>query len=93
MLRPTPPRPTKAKAKVKKGLPKRLNRPGYLASKARYRSERRREKNRANRIVKAALRSKDPRKVAMAQASKSKRINNIDWTLSYVKKALNRRGL
>jgi hypothetical protein len=74
----------KKRNRDRKGLPKRLNRPGYLARKARYLSERRREKNRARRIVKDALRSSNPKKVAIAQARSSADVRGVNWTLLYV---------
>ena len=83
----------KKRGRGKKGLPKRLNRPGYLAQKARYLSERRREKNRARRIVRDALRSSNPRKVAIAQAKASAEVNGINWTLEHVESQLKRRGV
>jgi len=85
--------PAPKRARSKKGLPKRLSRPGYLAQKARYNSEHRREKNRAGRIVRDALRSKDPRGIAVRQAKLSRHVNGIDWTVSFVEKILNRKGL
>jgi len=87
------PTPKKGTRNKKKGLPKRISRPGYQASRARYTSSHRREKNKAARIVRDALRSGDPRRVAVAQARKSRPIRGMDFVLSYVEKELNRKGL
>ena len=83
----------KKKGRGKKGLPKRLSRPGYLARKVRYLTERRREKNRARRIVRNALRSSNPKKVAIAQAKNSAEVNGINWTLVHVESLLKRKGI
>jgi len=77
----------------KKGLPKRVSREGYIAGKARYLNGHRREKNKARRIVKDALRSGEPREVATAQAQKSRDRKGMGWVSSYVEKELRRKGL
>ena len=79
--------------RTSKGLPKRLQGVAYKARKARYLANHTRERNRAYRIVRCALRSQDPRKTAVNQAKQSKLVNNIDWTTTYVDKLLKRRGL
>ena len=83
----------KKRGRGKKGLPKRLGRSGYLARKVRYLSERRREKNRARRIVRDALRSSNPKRVAIAQAKASAEVNGINWTLEHVESLLKRKGI
>jgi len=83
----------KAHGNMSKGLPKRVSSPGYIAKKARYISERRREKNRAHRIVRDAMRSKNPRKVAINQAKKSAARDIMGTTLAHTIKILEKRGL
>ena len=67
---------------VGKGLPKRVSRSGWKNRFIRYIAEKRREKNKARRIVKDAMKSKNPIEVAKEQSLHSPE------TLIFVEKLL-----
>lgn len=73
------------KAKIAKGLPKRISRDGYKARRLSYQVNNRREYNKARHIVKDARRSYDVREVAREQ---SRQARNYVRVVSFVEKRL-----
>jgi len=79
----------KAQSTKNRGLPKRVGRPGWQARFTRYKNNNTREKNKAKRIVKDALRSSNnPVKIAIDQARKS-----APMVITFVRKILNQKGM
>ena len=72
---------------AKKGLPKRVNNDNRKRHFSEYKAGKVREKNKAKRILKDALRSSNPVKVAINQAKKS------SGTISFVEKLLLKKNL
>lgn len=72
---------------AKKGLPKRVNNTIRKLHFSQYKAGRVREMNKAKRIVKDALRSSNPNKIALQQAKKS------PGTISFVEKLLIKKHL
>lgn len=79
--------------KPSKKLPKRCARDNWKARYTRYTANDTRAKNKARRIIKNALRSKDPRKIALAQASLSPTRVGSYGVSFYVSKLLKTKGL
>lgn len=78
-------------AKVKaSGLPKRISSDGYKARRLRYKTNNRREFNKARRIVKDTRRSYDVREVALQQALQTR---NSLRVVSFVERRLDQLGV
>ena len=78
---------SKRRKDTKKGLPKRCGSETRKLRFSQYKNNNIREKNKANRIFKDALRSSNVSKVALAQARKSV------GTISFVEKILLKKNL
>lgn len=78
---------SKRRRDIKKGLPKRCGNEHRKLHFSQYKSGKVREKNKAKRIFKDALRSSNISKVALAQARKS------SGTISFVEKILLKKNL
>jgi len=79
-------------AKVGKNLPKRCGRDGHKAGFKRYINNDSRAKNKARRVVRAALSSRDPVKVATQQANQSPLQPNSQGVSFFVRKLLTQKG-